>query len=62
MFVYSDQGDLQKLVQQYKKGKKNISEKIIWRMIADVLVGLNELHEKGIVHRDLKSANIFISS
>lgn len=31
-------------------------------MLTDVVAGLNELHTKGIVHRDLKSANIFINS
>lgn len=30
-------------------------------MIRQVLSGLNILHERNIIHRDLKSANIFIA-
>ena len=45
-----------------KKQQKKIPEKNIWRMMADILVALNNLHLKGILHRDIKSANIFIST
>lgn len=38
------------------------SEGEIWRAAIDILEGLHLLHEKGILHRDLKTANIFISS
>ncbi len=32
----------------------------IWKVAADIINALEHLHIKGILHRDLKSANIFI--
>ena len=60
--IYLDRGDLQKYITEMKKQQKKIPEKNIWRMMADILVALNNLHLKGILHRDIKSANIFIST
>lgn len=60
--IYLDRGDLQKYIGETKKQQKSIPEKNIWRMMADILVALNNLHLKGILHRDIKSANIFIST
>ncbi len=37
-------------------------EKEIWAMMKQVLSGLSVLHERNIIHRDIKSANIFISN
>jgi len=34
----------------------------IWKCLADSLVALNVLHSMNVLHRDLKSANIFITN
>ena len=39
-----------------------MDEKEIWMMMKQVLNGINVLHQRNIIHRDLKSANIFISN
>lgn len=50
-----------KLINNHIKSHTRVPEDDIWRAIIDILKGLKSLHDKKILHRDLKSANIFIS-
>jgi NIMA (never in mitosis gene a)-related kinase len=56
---YADEGDLQKKITLYKKLKKSFLENDIWRIFIQITKGLKDLHDFNILHRDLKSANIF---
>ena len=58
----ANQGDIQNLIEQSCKYGQKIDEKYIWKCLADSLVGLNVLHSMNVLHRDLKSANIFITN
>lgn len=58
---YADGGDLQKVIATSKKNFSRIPEVKIWAFMRDILAALAHLHQKGILHRDLKSANIFIN-
>jgi NIMA (never in mitosis gene a)-related kinase len=58
--IYIDGGDLHRLINVTKKDFGKIPELTIWKVAADILGALEHLHSKGILHRDLKSANIFI--
>ena len=58
---YCNKGDLFQRITQQKKKKSFFEEKEIWNILIQVLFGLNELHKNNIYHRDLKSANIFLS-
>lgn len=40
--------------------QKNKDEKILNKLISDILRGLSYLHKNGIIHRDIKPANILI--
>ena len=37
-----------------------IPEENIWKIFVQCLKGLNELHLRGVWHRDIKTANLFI--
>ena len=57
---YADEGDLQKKIKLYKKLKKSFLENEIWKIFIQITKGLKDLHEYNILHRDLKSGNIFL--
>jgi NIMA (never in mitosis gene a)-related kinase len=58
---YMDGGDLHHLISKHKSANKLIEEKFVWRVAYHVLRGLSTLHKQNILHRDIKSANIFMT-
>ena len=59
---YADGGDLLARVHQCKKLELRLTEKEIWNIFADMVQGLAALHDLHILHRDIKSANVFLTS
>jgi len=59
---YADRGDLANRIKQQKKRGKYFNEKDIWRVFIQLLKGLKSLHDLEILHRDIKSSNIFLFS
>ena len=57
---YADDGDLQTKIQRMKKEGGMFNESLIWSYSIQMIEGLKALHDKKIMHRDLKSANIFL--
>ena len=57
---YADGGDLQSKIKERKNMKNYFKENTIWTFFIQMLIGLKNLHDHNIMHRDLKSANIFI--
>jgi NIMA (never in mitosis gene a)-related kinase len=58
---YADNQDVfQKIITNQKK-KTTFDEDYIWRVFIQIVKGLKALHELKIMHRDLKSANVFLN-
>ena len=57
---YADAGDLQSKIIAHKNAGKYFNEKTIWSIFIQMVNGIKELHDRNIIHRDLKSANIFL--
>ena len=59
---YADRGDLANRIKEQKKKGKYFNEKDIWRVFIQLVKGLKSLHDLDILHRDIKSSNIFLFS
>ena len=57
---YADDGDLHTKIERMEKEGGLFSEDLIWSYSIQMIEGLKALHDKKIMHRDLKSANIFL--
>jgi NIMA (never in mitosis gene a)-related kinase len=59
---YCDGGDLCHYLENYRKNNSRaMSEDRIWRYFIQMCLGLAYIHNKKILHRDLKSLNIFLT-
>ena len=57
---YADNGDVFQKICTYQKRETYIKEKKIWYVFIQIVRGLREIHGRKILHRDMKSANIFL--
>lgn len=58
---FCDDGDLFQKITHHQQNKTRFEEEQIWRVVFDIVHGLKALHDLKILHRDMKSANIFLN-
>ena len=62
---YCQNGDLFQFLEKKEKTKlkeaKYLNENTIWRIFINICIGLEYLHSLEIIHRDLKTLNIFMT-
>jgi len=58
---FADGGDLYQKILENQQLNSIIPEREIWQMVGQMISGLKALHDKNILHRDLKCANIFLN-
>lgn len=59
---YAEKGDILKRIDDHHRTKTYFDEQEIWSVLVQSLSGLKALHDLNIMHRDIKCANILISS
>ena len=57
---YADNGDIFQKICSYQRRETYIKEKKVWYVFIQILRGLRAFHTRKILHRDMKSANIFL--
>lgn len=58
---YCEAGDLKDLIDKTYYQRRQFTKKEVIDMTIQLCEGLNYLHNKNIIHRDLKSQNIFLT-
>ena len=58
---YADGGDLSQKLKRLKHKKIPLTEKEILNYLVQICLALNHIHKKKIIHRDLKSGNVFLT-
>jgi len=57
---FADSGDLYEKINNHIKNNTKFTEEQVWSFVIQVTRGLKALHDLKIMHRDLKSANVFM--
>ena len=59
---YCDNGDLCNYLKEKRMKNKPLNEDLIWKIFIQITLGLATIHKMKILHRDLKTLNIFLKN
>ena len=59
---YCEFGDLSVYIKSRKENNQLLDEELIINLLVQMLFGINYLHDRKILHRDLKTQNVFIDA
>ena len=63
---YCNRGDLQQYLSRYRqqqaRSNQFMPESLIWKFLLEMASGIFYLHSQKILHRDIKTANVFLST
>lgn len=59
---YADQGDLYQIISKNSRKRKYFEESLILNWFIQVLMAVKYIHDRNILHRDIKSQNVFLTS
>eukprot|EP00041_Stephanoeca_diplocostata_P035186 m.1230788 g.1230788 ORF g.1230788 m.1230788 type:complete len:1133 (+) comp24655_c0_seq1:390-3788(+) len=59
---YADRGDLYKIITMQSRKREYLAEPQILNWFMQVLMAVKHIHDRSILHRDIKSQNVFLTS